>query len=97
MPDPDTMRQLSDAANGAASSGGGSQGVGAALGAAIGAAGVYMVRAFRGDATAEAVRDEARKTREVLESVGTTTHAKLDELTRAVAHLQGRVEGMDRR
>jgi len=96
VPDPDTMRQIQDAANGA-SSGGSSQGVGTMIGAAIGAAGMYVARALRGDSTAEAVREEAQKTRDVMESVGSITHTKLDDLTRAVAHLQGRVEGMDRK
>lgn len=94
MPDPDTMRTVHDAANNAAGST--DPKLWSVLSLIFGGAIVKAVQRLRGDTIVEELRKQGHETRVTLTDVGQVTHRKLDDLTNAVAHLQGRVEGMDR-
>lgn len=68
----------------------------AGIGVAVGSAATVITRAVRGNAVADAIREEATRTRKTMECEGEATRKVLGELSVAVAHLQGRVEGMRR-
>ena len=92
MPDPDAMKSISDAAQQGAN--GGPDGMWAGVGIAMGAAGAYLARVVRGGTVAEAIREEAEKTRTTMTQVSDGTNRRLDALATAISHLQGQ---MDRR
>lgn len=92
MPDPETMQQVHNAANDAARST--DSALWSALSMVLGGGIVAAVKRFRGDGIIEELRNQGCETRETLTDLGKVTHAKLDALTNAVAHLQGQ---MDRR
>ena len=92
MPDPDTMQQVHNAANEAAR--GTDPKLWSVLSLVLGGGIVKAVQRLRGDTIVDELRKQGEETRVTLNAVGTTTHAKLDALTNAVAHLQGQ---MDRR
>lgn len=94
MPDPDTMQQVHNAANNAANNT--DPKVWSVLSLVLGGGIMAAVKRLRGDTIVEELRKQGYETRATLNEVGIITHKKLDDLTNAVAHLQGRVEGMDR-
>lgn len=94
MPDPDTMQQIHGAANQAAQQT--DSKLWSIVSLVLGAGIAKAVQKLRGDTIVDELRKQGHETRVTLTEVGQVTHRKLDDLTNAVAHLQGRVEGMDR-
>jgi len=91
VPDPDTMQQVHNAANNAASNT--DPKLWSILSLVLGGGIVKAVQRLRGDTIVDELRKQGEETRTTMNLVGETTHRKLDALTNAVAHLQGQIDG----
>lgn len=94
MADPETAKQLHDAAQQVAEHGSDVASYWPGIGAAFGAAYIYVSRKMGSGRVVEALREEMAATRNTIRTDGVETRKELGDLKTAVAHLAGRVEGI---